>query len=65
MPFKFKLELADGTPAKPATFATGVPTWRVGDSVFISPGVTYRVTSVREDPDGREEWGLLVVEPVD
>ena len=54
MPFEFRLELTDGEPADPPTFATNVPSWAPGDQIFIRPGLVYRVTNTRE--------GVLVVE---
>jgi hypothetical protein len=61
MPFQFRLQLANGEPADPPTFATAVPTWRPGDPVFIRPGHSYRVVDVCPAED--EAPGVLVVEP--
>lgn len=58
--FLFKLELANGEPADPPTFATAVPNWRPGDPVFIRPGLSYRVVDVRPAED--DGAGVLVVE---
>jgi len=54
MPFQFRLELPDGKPAEPPTFATVVPSWRPGDRIFVNPTLTYRVVAARE--------GVLIVE---
>jgi hypothetical protein len=61
MPFKFRLELPNGEPADPPTFATGVPSWRPGDTLVAGPNRRYRVLEVRESPD-EEDPGLMVVE---
>jgi hypothetical protein len=61
MPFQFRLELPNGDPADPPTFATGVPNWRRGDTLVAGPNRRYRVLEVRDSPDD-EEPGLMVVE---
>lgn len=40
MPFQFRLELPDGEPADPPTFATGVSGWRPGDTLVAGPNRT-------------------------
>jgi hypothetical protein len=61
MPFQFRLELPDGEPADPPSFATGVPNWRPGDTLVVNPTLQYRVLEVRDSPDD-EEPGVMVVE---
>jgi hypothetical protein len=63
MPFTFKLELADGKPATPATFGAGVPDWQKGDVIFLGRD---RMLRVLERRDAKSEGGddVLVVEPV-
>jgi hypothetical protein len=36
MTFTFKLEQADGTPAKPPSIVLGVYSWRTGDRLLAS-----------------------------
>jgi hypothetical protein len=62
MAFTFNLELADGTPAAPATFTTVAPRWKPGDTIPLGPAraprvVGNRVTDVDETP-------VLIVEDV-
>jgi hypothetical protein len=33
--FLFKLEKADGTPAKPSSFSTAVPNWAPGETIHV------------------------------
>jgi hypothetical protein len=61
MPFQFRLELRDGEPADPPTFATGVPNWRPGDTLVTGPNRRYTVLEVRDSRDD-EEPGVMVVE---
>jgi hypothetical protein len=63
MPFTFKLELADGTPATPPTFGAGLPDWQKGDVIFLGRD---RMLRVLERRDAESEGGddVLVVEPV-
>jgi hypothetical protein len=57
--FTFRLELADGTPAEPSTFAAAVPNWRPGDTIHLGRR-TLRVVKVRDDD--ADEAPVLVVE---
>jgi len=41
----------DGESVEPEWFASPVPGWRVGDKVFIRPGLVYRVVRVDEGED--------------
>ena len=59
--FTFRLELADGTPAEPPTFAAAVPTWRAGDTIHLGRR-TLRVLAVRDDD--ADQPPTLVVEDV-
>jgi hypothetical protein len=61
VPFKFRLELPDGEPADPPSFATGVPKWRPGDTFVAGPNCRYTMLEVRDFPDD-EEPGVMVVE---
>jgi hypothetical protein len=49
MAFTFKLEHADGTPAKPPLLQTAVPNWNAGDTIPISAERTLEVVEVRVD----------------
>jgi hypothetical protein len=59
MPFTFKLELADGTPAEPATLKTAVPNWQPGNTIPLG-GRTLRVVAVLDDD--ADKAPVLVVE---
>jgi hypothetical protein len=58
--FTFKLELADGTPADPATLKTAVPNWRVGDTIPLGAEKTLRLIDVRNGQAPDEEPVLVV-----
>jgi len=60
MTVTFKLELADGTPAEPPTFRTGVYVWRPGDTIPLGASKALRVVRVRDDDADRPP--VLVVE---
>ena len=47
--FAFRLLYEDGRQAEPERFVTAVPGWRVGDPIFVSPVVKYRVVELREE----------------
>jgi hypothetical protein len=57
--FTFRLELADGTPAKLSTFSAAVPNWRPGDTIHLGRR-TLRVLDVRGDD--ADQAPVLVVE---
>jgi len=57
--FTFRLELADGTPAEPPTFAAAVPNWRPGDTIHLGRR-TLRVVDLRNDD--ADQAPVLVVE---
>jgi hypothetical protein len=62
MPFTFKLEHEDGSPANPPTFATAVPNWNPGDTIPL--GQRYlRVVEIRDGET--DDSPILVVEDVD
>jgi hypothetical protein len=46
MPFAYRLELEDGTPADPPTLTSAVPNWRPGDTIPLGRK-TLRVVAVR------------------
>jgi hypothetical protein len=48
--FLFRLEVADGAPAEPPTFATAVPNWRAGDTIPLG-NRTLRVRRPATRPD--------------
>jgi hypothetical protein len=54
-------EMADGTPAEPATLATAVPSWRSGDTIPLGRR-TLRVVRLRDDD--ADQPPVLVVEDV-
>jgi hypothetical protein len=58
--FRFKLELADGTPADPPPHRTAVPNWRPGDTIPRGVGSPLRVIAVRDD--NADQTPVLVVE---
>ena len=60
--FTFKLELKDGTPADPPTFAAAVPNWKPGDTIPLGSGRSLRVVERRAGTRPKES-GVLVVEP--
>jgi hypothetical protein len=57
--FTYKLRHTDGTPADPRAITLAVPNMRVGDTIPIRRGMTFRVVGVVpvEDP-------TLIVEAV-
>jgi hypothetical protein len=57
--FTYKLRQADGTSADPPAITLAVPNMRVGDTIPVRRGETFRVVGVvaGEDP-------TLIVEPV-
>jgi hypothetical protein len=57
--FTYKLRQADGTSADPPAIMLAVPNMRVGDTIPVRRGETFRVVGVvaGEDP-------TLIVEPV-
>jgi hypothetical protein len=61
MAFTFKLELEDGGPADPPTFATAVPNWSAGDTIPLGRDRILRVIDIRpgREPD---DDPVLVVE---
>jgi hypothetical protein len=48
MAFLFKLKTVEGDPAEPATLASAVPNWRVGDTIPLGRR-TLRVVGLRDD----------------
>jgi hypothetical protein len=60
MPFRFKLETADGAAADPPTLSTAVPNWRPGDTIPLGRGSSLRVVGVRYDD--ADQPPVLVVE---
>jgi hypothetical protein len=62
MPFAYRLELEDGTPADPPTLRTAVPTSNAGDTIPLG-GRTLRVIDTRldEGTDG-DPVAVLIVE---
>jgi hypothetical protein len=58
MPFTFKLEHVDGTPADPPVLQTVVPNWSAGDTIPFSAERTLRVIETRFV----DEQPVLVVE---
>ena len=59
MTITFKLERADGTPADPPSFRTGVYVWRPGDTIPLTADRTLRVLGVRDD-DADQPPALVV-----
>jgi hypothetical protein len=61
--FTYRLELENGAPADPPTFATAVPTWRVGDTIPLGRDRMLRVIDSRpgQEPD---DGPVLMVETV-
>lgn len=57
MGFRFKLELADGSPAEPPSVTVAVPNMRPGDTIPLGRDRVLRVVQVRDD-----EGPVLVVE---
>lgn len=57
--FTFRLELADGTPAEPSTFAAAVANGRPGDTIHLGLR-TLRVVDVRDDD--ADQAPVLVIE---
>jgi len=49
MPFAYRLELEDGTPADPPTLKAAVPNWRPGDLITLSRARALRVVDIRDD----------------
>jgi hypothetical protein len=37
--YLFRLETEDGAPAEPPTLSAAVPTWDVGDCIYLSTGL--------------------------
>jgi hypothetical protein len=62
MTVTFKLERADGTPADPPSFRTGVYVWQPGDVIPLGADRALRVVGVRDDDAGQAP--VLVVEGV-
>jgi hypothetical protein len=60
MTFTYRLALADGNPADPPSMQSAVPRWRVGDTIPIRPGRTFRVLAIVVSED--DEPSVLVVE---
>jgi hypothetical protein len=60
MTVTFKLERADGTPADPPSFRTGVYVWRPGDVIPLGADRSLRVLGVRDDD--ADQPPVLVVE---
>ena len=48
MPFAYKLEHEDGSPADPSTFSTAAPNWNPGDTIPL--GVAGRSAWSRRGP---------------
>jgi hypothetical protein len=63
MPFAYKLQRKDGSPAEPPTFKTAVPNWGPGDIIPLGQGRTLRVIEIRPDSE-HDVDPVLVVEPV-
>jgi hypothetical protein len=59
--FSFRLERRDGSPADPPTFQSTIPSWQVGDRIFLGQGRTLRVVEVRPGA-GPDDDPVLVVE---
>jgi hypothetical protein len=53
MPFAYRLELEDGTPADPPTLKSAVPNWRPGDTIPLGRK-TLRVVVVRRAEHAEE-----------
>lgn len=53
MPFAYKLEREDGTPANPPSFRTAVSAWQSGDTMPLGRDRRLRVIAIRagEQPD--------------
>jgi hypothetical protein len=64
MAHKFQLLLEDGTLADPEIFATGIPSWRPGEVLIITPRRRFRILEVREAATDAFS-GVWVVEPVE
>ena len=56
--FLFRLELADGAPAEPATIEVAVPNMRVGDSVPLGKRTLRVVGRVMTTSISRPLWSL-------
>jgi hypothetical protein len=62
MAVTYRLELADGRPADPPSFRTGVYSWAPGDRIPLGATRTLRVIDVRGDDT--DQPPALVVEDV-
>ena len=58
--FTYRLEIEDGTPADPPTFATAVPNWRPGDTIPLGRDRMLRVIDARPGREPDEEPVLVV-----
>jgi hypothetical protein len=58
--FTYRLEIEDGTPADPPTFATAVPNWRPGDTIPLGRDRMLRVIDARPGREPYEEPVLVV-----
>jgi len=62
MPFLFRLEMEDGSPADPPTLSVEVPNWSPGDVIALGAGRCLRVVGKRDDDV--ESPPVLIVEEV-
>jgi hypothetical protein len=60
MPFAYRLELEDGTPADPPTLKTAVPNRAASDTIPLGPCRMLRVVRLRDD--AADQPPVLVVE---
>ena len=57
--FLFRLETAEGVPAKPSTLQSAVPNWHPGDAIYLGER-TLRVVGIRDDD--ADQPPVLIVE---
>jgi hypothetical protein len=58
--FLFRLETSVGVPAEPPTLTSAVAKWRVGDTIPIESGRSFRVIEIRDDDEAKPP--TLIVE---